>query len=98
MAKNSQIIQEIVEHVRACGGSYSGWYVGVAADPRARLFNDHNVSQQHSSWIFRTCASTEEARAVEDHFIEQGMKGGAGGGDYDTTAVYAYAITSNTRQ
>lgn len=98
MSTNAQIIEELAAHVRSCGGSYSSWYVGVASKPRERLFNDHNVSEQNGSWIFRTCASSGDARMLEKHFLDKGMQGGGGGGDYSTTAVYAYKITSSTRE
>ena len=94
----AQIIREVKEHVQKCGGSYLEWYCGVAADPRGRLFNDHNVSEKDGSWIYRACANSDEAREIEEHFLDAGMKGGSGGGGDDTTAVYAYKITSSTRE
>ena len=72
------------------------WYVGVAADPRERLFNDHAVNEQTDAWIHDTCLSTREAREIEHYFITQGTRGGPGGGDPDTKSVYAYKITSRT--
>jgi hypothetical protein len=98
MATKADIIQDITTYVANCGGNYSQWYVGVAAVPRDRLFTDHSVDEKNGNWIFRTCATSEEARAVEDHFIAKGMKGGPGGGDSTTKAVYAYKITNSTRE
>ncbi|MEK7616663.1 MAG: hypothetical protein AAB414_01265 [Patescibacteria group bacterium] len=40
---NQVIIAEIKAYMAQGGGSYSDWYVGIAADPRQRLFNDHSV-------------------------------------------------------
>ena len=98
MATKAEIIQQIADYVRQCGGSYSQWYSGIAADSRARLFNDHNVDEKNGNWIFRGCASSDEARAVEDYFIGKGMKGGPGGGDSSTKSVYAYKITGSTKE
>ena len=98
MSKKTQIIKEIAAHVRSRGGSYSSWYVGVASKPRERLFRDHNVSEKNGLWIFRTCASSAEARAIERNFLGKGMQGGGGGGDHSTTVVTAYKITSSTRE
>lgn len=98
MASKAQIIQEIADHVAKNGGSYSAWYCGIASDPQARLFNDHNVDKERGAWIYNTCATSDEARAVEDHFVAKGMKGGPGGGDSTTKAVYAYKITNSTRE
>lgn len=98
MATKAEIIQEIAAHVQKCGGTYAEWYGGIAADPEARLFNDHSVDKAKDAWIYRTCASSGEARAIEDYFFQKGMKGGSGGGDSTTKAVYAYKITTTTRE
>ncbi|GIW62200.1 MAG: hypothetical protein KatS3mg090_0026 [Patescibacteria group bacterium] len=50
MAKTKQeIISEIKSHMAQCGGSYSDWYVGIATDPRERLFIDHNVDEKNGA-------------------------------------------------
>lgn len=98
MATKTEIIAEIQNYVRDCGGKYSGWYVGVAADPKKRLFNDHAVEEKGGAWIYRQCSTAAIAREVENHFIEQGMDGGPGGGDSSTEYVYAYRKTSSTRE
>lgn len=94
----AEITREIADYVQRCGGSQSSWYAGIAADPRQRLFNDHNVNEKSGHWTYRKCASSAEARDIEDSFVKGGMKGGPGGGDGDTTYVYAYKITSSTRE
>ena len=98
MATKTEIIQQIVAYVQKQGGSYSQWYSGIASDANKRLFNDHNVDKDKDSWIYRHCASSDEARAVEDYFIQKGMKGGPGGGDLSTKSVYAYKITNSTKE
>lgn len=98
MAAKADIIQQIAAHVQKCGGTYAQWYGGVASDPEARLFNDHGVDKGKDAWIYRTCASSEDARAIEEHFFQKGMKGGPGGGDWTTKSVYAYKITNTTRE
>lgn len=98
MATKQDIIKAIADYVSEYGGKYSDWYGGVASDPRQRLFNDHSVDEKSGHWIYQGCASSDEARAVEDHFIAEGMKGGPGGGDANTKSVYAYRITSSTRE
>jgi hypothetical protein len=92
----ARVIAEILEYIKRGGGAASDWYVGIAAGARDRLFNDHKVSEQQGSWIYRGCDSTDAARAVEEHFLNLGCRGGPGGGDDDTTFVYAYRITSYT--
>ena len=94
----NQVVGEIAAHIRDCGGAYSGWYVGIAAKPRDRLFTDHNVSEKNGSWIIRDAGSDAVARQIEQYFLDRGCKGGPGGGDWDSRFVYAYAITALTRE
>ena len=98
MGKSSQtIISEIKNFMAKWGGVYSDWYVGIASDPRKRLFDEHNVNERIDAWIYRLAISSDAAREVEDYFINVlGTDGGTGGGDYDTKFVYAYKKTSYT--
>ncbi len=85
----------IKEYIDGWGGQYSSWYVGIAANPRDRLFSDHGVNEE-GAWIFDSCASSAAARHVEEYFINLGCDGGTGGGDESTKAVYAYMKQSHT--
>jgi len=97
MATDKQtIISDIKSYAANNGGSYSQWYVGIATVPRQRLFNDHAVKEKGDAWIYRQCASSDIARAIEKHFLDQGMKGGSGGGDYNSDHVYAHKIAGHT--
>jgi hypothetical protein len=92
----SEIITDITNYVRNNGGKYSGWYAGIAADARDRMFNGHAVQEKGDAWIYRECANATTAREVEDHLIKLGMDGGPGGGDSSTKFAYAYRKTSST--
>ncbi len=99
IATNSKIKQEIVSHMRKCEPNTRNWYVGIAADPKERLFQDHNVSKEHGCWIYLDAGDHTTARAIEKEIInEYGTKGGDGGGDNRTRYVYAYKITSTTHE
>lgn len=91
-----KIIQEIKDHVRKCGGSFSSWYIGIAEDPKDRLFSEHNVSEKEGIWIYKTTSSSEIARNIEQHFLSLEMDGGSGGGDYLSKAVYCYKKNYST--
>jgi hypothetical protein len=97
MVKTKQeIISDIKNHI---GSNFNNWYIGIAADPRQRLFVDHNVDEKNGSWIFREAQSSNEARDTEIYLIDKlGTKGDSGGGDNTTKFVYAYRITSTTRE
>jgi len=94
-----EIANEIQNYILNKGGSYSQWYVGIAAKPRARLFEDHNVDENNNLSIFRECSGSVEARELEKYFIDNlGTSGGDGGGSYNTKYIYAYKKTINTRE
>lgn len=89
-----EIISDIEDYFQ--GTDYSTCYVGIAADARERLFEDHKVSEKNGRWILRTASSHIVARAIESYFLDAGMDGGAGGGDESSVQVYAYKKTSDT--
>jgi hypothetical protein len=90
---SSEIVTDIKTHA---GTPYSGWYAGIASDPKERLFSDHKVDEKNGSWIYRTAATNADARTAEDALHVEGFDGGPGGGDAGTKAVYAYKITKTT--
>ncbi len=92
----NSIIQDINNYISQHGGGYSAWYVGIASDPKDRLFNEHNVDQHNGAWIYKDAGSETEARRIEKHFLSLGCDGGTGGGDYSTRYVYAYKKTYST--
>ena len=99
MAKSKkEIIEEIESHITDRGAGIRGWYVGIAAKPKERLFDDHSVDKEKDAWIYRTASSDSVARDIEKHFLDKGAKGGTGGGDEDSKSVYAYRINSRTRE
>lgn len=98
MSTEQKVIAEIDAYIRQNGGVYSAWYVGIAADPRKRLFEDHNVREHGDLWIYRDCGTDVAARRVEQCFLRMGCKGGDGGGYRNTRYAYAYKITPTTRE
>lgn len=93
--------EEIVENLNRYMRGFpettnSEWYVGIATNPRNRLFDDHNVSENTGIWSFATADTHEIARAVEQSYLDAGCDGGGGGGDSSTKAVYVYLKTSST--
>lgn len=96
---NQVIIAEITDFIARWGGRYSEWYAGIAAIPRQRLFNDHNVNEQADGWIYREAYDSNSARTVESYLINSlGMSGDTGGGDYTTKFIYAYKKAHHTTE
>ena len=95
----TEIIQAIESHVAKCGGDWWEWYVGIAADAKSRLFNDHNVCREGDAWIYREAQTSRVARKAEAYLIEEhGAQGGPGGGDENTRTVYAYRTAVHTEE
>ena len=95
MAKSKQ---EIIDDIASCfkGRAYKNCYVGITLNVDDRLFGDHNVSREKSDWVYGTTSSDNVAREIEQHFLDQGMDGGPGGGDEGSRIVYAYKKTAIT--
>jgi hypothetical protein len=98
MATAQQIIADIEAHIRKSGHAYREWYAGVTSDIEERLFRAHGVSRENHWWIHRETTSSDIARNVEAYLLRQGCQGGGGGGDNSSRWVYAYVITSQTRE
>jgi len=94
-----QIINKIDDHLKNSGRRYySEFYIGISKDARGRLFNQHHVDKDHSWWIYCTAQTSDDAREVEKHYLDLGMRGGTGGGDDSANMVYCYVVTPTTTE
>lgn len=100
MGKSMQvIISEIGSYIQNNGGIFQEWYVGIASDPRERLFVGHKVVENEDAWIYREAMNSNEARIIEKFFLNKLVTGGgSGGGDYNTRFVYTYKKSYHTKQ
>ena len=94
------LISEIQKYIDNNGGIASGygWYVGVTANPKRRLFREHNVDETNGPWIYGAVSSDHEARDIENHFLDRGCKGSPSGGGSNAIFVYTYRINLHTRE
>lgn len=97
MAINHTFSRKILDHIGS--DNKSNWYVGIATNPRSRLFRDHYVDERNGQWIYNTNPMSEtDARDTEAYLLKiYPFKGDVGGGEHPQY-VYAYKITSSTRQ
>ena len=96
--KNKMTKKEIVIEFEKYIGidNYSGWYVGITNDIDRRLFGEHEVIKKQDRWIWCPADSKDVAQEVEACFLDAGMDGDTGGGNDDTTFVYAYKKNLHT--
>lgn len=94
-----EFANQFIVFINQRGGDFRNWYVGIASDPDKRLFVEHNVPRNSPNWIYDNASTEANARSVEKFLIETyHTQGDTGGGDATTTWVYAYRVTSQTRQ
>lgn len=91
------ICDEMAAHISKGGGLRKSWYVGITADIPQRLHGDHRVPKLDHWFIWREAYSSDEARAIEQAFLDLGCDGGPGGGDHTARFVYAYLKRSVTK-
>ncbi len=91
-----QIIDNINNYVG--NDAHKDWYVGIAANVRHRLFEEHNVDEKHDKWIHCPADDESAARETEKELLDDhGYDGGTGGGDHPIY-IYAYKKNSRTRE
>ncbi len=94
-----QIITEIDAYLQKSDKKYwSDYYIGITNDIDRRLFTEHNVNRNNAWWIWEEATSKSVAQAVEEYYLAKGMKGDTGGGTDDSTYVYCYEITNDTKE
>lgn len=94
-----QIIKLFDAHLQVSDQkSYGAFYIGITNDIERRVFGEHNVDKTEGAawWIYDTAIDKATAQAVEEYYLEKGMKGDTGGGTDDSIYVYCYEITSTT--
>jgi hypothetical protein len=88
-----EVRDAIVKYINDSDIAFGEWCVGIAADPRTRLFIDYRVGKD-TPWIFRDTGSEEAAMAVREFVVTTyGTRGSAADCDGTARYVYAYAVT-----
>jgi len=97
--QESSVVNDIVGYIRRTNTSPVEWYVGIAIDAQARVFEEHGVNKDVDYWIYRECFSADAARRVERYFITNYQTdGGSGGGSDASRFVYAYKKERHTKE
>lgn len=93
-----EVYNDITAYMKRNGYNASSWYAGITQDINQRLFGDHNVSEQHGTWIWRRAINSNHARSAEKGLLDFGCDGGDGGGDGDAVYIYCFLKTAGTRR
>lgn len=97
--QESSVVNDIVGYIRKTNTPLTEWYVGIAIDAPARLFEGHGVHKDVDYWIYRECFTADAARRVKRYVIAiYQTDGGSGGGDDRSRFVYAYKKEPHTRE
>ncbi|MEK7118928.1 MAG: hypothetical protein AAB889_00225, partial [Patescibacteria group bacterium] len=95
--QESSVINDIVGYIRRTNTPLTEWYVGIAEDAQARVFEEHGVNKDVDYWIYRECFTVDAARRVEQYVIANYQTdGGSGGGSDASRFVYAYKKERHT--
>lgn len=89
------IEQEIDSLIQKSGGSFRDWYVGLAINPRQRMFDGHNVDERSGIWTFKDAGSEIDARELMAAYVKKGCKGGILSKD-SSRHIYLYKMTRTT--
>ncbi len=89
MSTKSGIIAAI--NSKVANTKLSAWRIGLTHDraERKKYWRD-TEDQDVSQWSTWEADSLSDAQAIESHFIDKGMKGGAGGDLSPLYTVYVY--------
>jgi hypothetical protein len=97
--------KEVSDKLYACRSqheaktAFADWYVGVASDPRDRLFRHHGVNEAAGAWAFEEAESAKAARRIARSFHDgAGFAGELGESDPNALYVYIYLKTRDTRE
>ena len=97
--QESSVVNDIVGYIRRTNTPLTEWYVGIAEDAQAAVFEGHGVNKDMDYWIYRECFTADAARRVEQYLVvNYQTDGGSGGGSDASRFVYAYKKEPHTRE
>ena len=65
------IVKDILSYIFENDFQLSEWYVGIASNPREKLFQEHNVMEDSDLWIIRAAESITSAKSIAYHIISR---------------------------
>lgn len=65
-----QIKYEILAYIKEFGGDFSDWYVGVSADPKNEMINQHSVDEEEDIWLYKQALTFKACNTIQNYFLE----------------------------
>lgn len=93
-----QIKYDILAYIKEFGGDFSDWYVGISADPKKTMFEEHCVDQENDIWLYKQALTFTACKTIQDYFLQILKTDGIAitEGDEDTDCVYLYKKSERT--
>jgi hypothetical protein len=66
----SEIIEDILEHIRQCGGEFSDWCVGSAKDPQCPSLGRQVSACSNDELLYREAYTTYAAEEVLERLVK----------------------------
>lgn len=98
-----QIKYDVLAYIKEFGGEFSEWYIGIAADPKKTLFEEHNVDESADVWLYRQALTFAACKTSVRYFCDTlqtdgnvCQPGGEDVGGEDVDCVYLYKKNERT--
>jgi hypothetical protein len=86
----SEIVEDIFEHIRQLGGELDEWHVGTAKEPQSPVFLQHSAEGLAEGFIYREAYTTYAAEEVLDRLHSCGLHPDGGSGHASGKIVFVY--------
>ncbi|MGO8816945.1 MAG: hypothetical protein ACLQVG_20075 [Terriglobia bacterium] len=93
----SEIIEDILEHIRQGGGEFSEWCVGSAKDPQCPSFGRHVSEGSNEGLLYREAYTTYAAEEVLERLVKGcGLRPERAAGPQPAKIVFVYRPSEST--
>jgi hypothetical protein len=84
-------VQDILREIEnRAAPDYGLWTIGITGNPDATKQEYVNQGKEIKDWLEWSADSEDVAQEVEDHFLDEGMKGTEGGNVSAPAFVYIF--------
>ena len=94
-----QIKYEVLAYIKEFGGDFSDYYVGISADPKKTLFENHGLDENDDPWLYKQALTFYAARTIQNYFLDRLGTDGESikKGDEDMDCIYVYKKSDRTK-